>query len=264
MLSQLVMLLKALNLTREDTMNQNLVFDKWQTFIAMFIGWFAGYIYFAIHMVHFSGWGYVTDFSAIFFWTGIFALISAFTFVPMLIRIYNKTLVAKQKLFFPLAAVLASQIALAVLLLPFTNFRPFELGGFYFGYAGIVGFVFGLFYVLFQINPLFNDDSQLTKKMAFFVSPVLFLFFLFYLFPYANPTLAYKYFGDSIKEKAMLYVVSKFKVGDKIKDLHNQLPKDTRDVFVDSVAIFGMESGSGYSIKYEKGVITELVIDNKN
>ncbi|MDO7853777.1 hypothetical protein [Hymenobacter convexus] len=240
-------------------------YNKLQSFIAMFIAWFAGYLYFAIYMVHFSNWGYVTDFTPILFWTGLFALISAFVFVPIIIKSYNKTLLARQKKLFPLATGASSQLVLMLLLLPFTNFRPFEIGSFYFGYAGIIGCVFGIFYALFQHVGLFDNTNTLLGKALIIISPALFLVFLFQLFPYASPTLAYKYFGDSIKEKAMFYVLGKYKVGDRITDLESQLPGLTGQALRQPAGI-GMASGSGngfsYDIKFEKGTITELVIDN--
>ena len=246
-------------------MRTELVYNKLQSFIAMFIAWFAGYLYFAIHMVHFSGWGYVTDFTAIFFWTGLFAFISAFAFVPIIIKCYNKTPLTRQKKLFPLATGVSSQLVLALLLLPFTNFRLFEMGGFYFGYAGIIGFIFGLSYALFQNIALFDNTNTLLGKLLIIISPALFLIFLFQLFPYTNPTLAYKYFGDNIKDKAMFYVLGKYKVGDKITDLESRLPGLTGEVLGQPSGI-GMASGSGngfsYDIKFEKGIITELVIDN--
>jgi hypothetical protein len=241
------------------------VYNRLQSFIAMFIAWFVGYLYFAIYMVHFSGWGYVTDFTPILFWTGLFALISAFVFVPMIIKLYNKAFLASQKKGFPLATGVASQLVLALLLLPFTDLRPFEIGWFYFGYAGIIGLVFGMFYSFFQHIDLFNNTNTLLGKLLIIISPALFLVFLFQLFPYTNPTLAYKYFGDSIKAKATFYVLGKYKVGDKITDLESRLPGLTGEVLGQPPSV-GMASGSGngfsYDIKFEKGKITELVIDN--
>lgn len=114
----------------------------------MFIGWFFGYVYFAVRMVHFSGWGYVTDFNAIFFWTSLFALISSVTFVPLTIFIFNKVTKGTYNKWFPVATTLASQVALTILLLPFTGLRPFDMGVFYFLYAAIIGFTFGSFYYI--------------------------------------------------------------------------------------------------------------------
>ncbi|MDO7848062.1 hypothetical protein Q5H92_16980 [Hymenobacter sp. M29] len=246
-------------------MRTKLVYNKLQSFIAMFIAWFAGYIYFAIYMVHFSNWGYVTDFTFILSWTGIFTLISAFVFVPIIIKGYNKTFLTRQTKLFPLVTGAASQLVLALLLLPFTDLRPFEISWFYFGYAGIIGCVFGVFYAMFQIFWPFDSTSTWLRKSLIIISPALFLVFLFQLFPYITPTLAYKYFGDSIKEKAIFYVMGKYKVGDKISDLESQLPGLTGQG-LGQPADIGMASGSGYGfsydIKFEKGIITELVIDS--
>jgi hypothetical protein len=242
-----------------------IVYNKLQSFIAMSIAWFVGYLYFAIRMVHFSGWGYVTDFTPILFWTGLFALISAFAFIPGIIKCYNKTLLTKQKKWFPLATGVASQLVLALLLLPFTNLRPFDMSWFYFGYAGVIGFVFGVFYALFQRVALFDNINTFPGKLLVIISPALFLVFLFQLFPYTNPTLAYTYFGDSISDKALLYILGKYKVGDRIADLQKQLPRMVGRELVQESDVGGASgTGNGYSydIEYEKGIITKLVVTN--
>lgn len=241
-------------------MQLDITYDKIQSIIAMFVAWFIGYMYFAVRMVHFSGWGYVTDFSAVFFWTALFALISSITFVPLTIKLFNKTELKKMTFLFPVMTMLVSLVALTILLLPFTNFQPFQMGLFYYIYAGIIGVAFGLIYLWFQKKSFFSDKNRLAKKILILVSPILFILFLFYLFPYTNTTIAYKYFGDSIKDKAIKSVLSKYKVGDTIKDLNRELPSFGGDTIGNGNMAGSMDNYS-YNIKYENGIITELTIN---
>jgi len=243
-------------------MQRAITYHKVQSLIAMFVAWFIGYIYFAIKMVHFSGWGYVTDFSAVFFWTGLFAFISSLTFVPLTIKLFNKTLLNRRKYLFPISTMLLSQVALTILLLPFTNFQPFQMGLFYYIYAGIIGLAFGLIYLLFQKIEVFSTKDNKYKKFLVLIFPVLFLLFLFYLFPYTNTTLAYKYFGDSIKDKAIKSVLRKYKVGDKIMDLNVQLPSFGPGAIGNGNMAGTMENFT-YDIEYENGIITKLTINDR-
>ena len=226
----------------------------------MFIAWFVGYIFFSIYMVHFSGWGYVTDFSAVFFWTGLFAFVTSLTFVPLTIKLFNK-LSFKKKVLFPIITLLVSQIALTILLLPFTGLRPFEMGAFYFFYAAIIGLAFGLFYIWFQTKNFFSDKSRIVKKVVILSSPIILLLFLFYLFPYLSPSIAFKYFGDTIKDKAIEIVLIRYKAGDKLKDLSNQLPG-----FIESTndkgSAFGSTEKFTYNIEFEHGFITKMTLTN--
>ena len=239
-------------------MHKKLTYDIPQAFVSMFIAWFTGYIYFAIHSVYFSGWGYITDFSAIFFWTGLFTFICVFTFVPLIIFLFRKTSLSRSNIFFPLFTILFSQIALTILLLPFTDFQPFQMGFFYFVYAAVIGLAFGLFYLLFQSKLNLKDKKQWIKKTIFLFFSVLFLVFLFYVFPYVSPGLAYKYFGDSIQDKAIISVLRKCKVGDTIQKINCQLPN-----FASNTRGKGMMSASMdnfyYNIEFENGKITKLI-----
>lgn len=227
----------------------------------MFIGWFFGYVYFAVRMVHFSGWGYVTDFNAIFFWTSLFALISCVTFVPLTIVIFNKVTKGTYHKWFPVATTLVSQVALIILLLPFTALRPFDMGVSYFLYAAIIGFTFGSCYYIMQVNNFCGADDSKLKKTAVLIVPVAFILFLFNLFPYIAPSIAYKYFGGTIREKATKHVLQSFNPGDKITDLNAKLPG-----FGGSTTGSGSISGSGgaisYDIKYDNGIITNITVDN--
>lgn len=242
-------------------MHQTFGYDVIQSLIAMFIAWFIGYIYFSIYMVHFSGWGYVTDFSAIFFWTGIFAFVASITFVPLTVKLFNKFLFVRTKVLFPLFTVLASQIALTILLLPFTNFQPFQMGVFYYIYAAVIGLVFGLFYLWFQTRCFFSNKDRITKRIAILISPIVYLLFLFYLLPYINPAIAYRYFGNSIKEKAIEFVLSKYKVGDEVKEINNQLPGFTGNI-ISKGNMSGSSENFSYNIEFENGIITKITISN--
>ena len=239
-------------------MHKTLTYDIPQSFVSMFIAWFTGYIYFAIYSVYFSGWGYITDFSAIFLWTGLFAFICVFTFVPLIIFIFKKISFSRSNIFFPFFTILFSQIALTILLLPFTAFQPFQMGLFYFVYAAVIGLTFGLFYLLLQTKLHLNDKKQWIKKTIFLFFPILFLIFLFYVFPFVCPGLAYTYFGDSIKDKAIKSVLRKCKVGDSIQKINNQLPD-----FANNMSGKGMMSASMgdfyYNIEFENGKITKLM-----
>ena len=155
-----------------------------------------------------------------------------------------------------------SQFALTLLLLPFTNFQPFQMGLFYYIYAGIIGIAFGLIYLLLQKTIFFSNKDRWVKKILILITPILFLLFLFYLLPYTNTSIAYKYFGDSIKDKAIKSILRKYKVGDKIKDLNRELPLFGGDKIGKGNAAGSMESFS-YNIQYENGIITELIIKPK-
>jgi len=247
-------------------MQKSITFNIIQAYLAMFIAWFSGYIYCSIRMVHFTRWGYVTDFSYVLSGTGIVAAISIITFVPLTIFIFKRIRINYNYLFFPIATLLSSQIALSFLLSPFNQGiplgLPFTQREFYYTYAGIIGLVFGVAYVVLQNKYLFGSNSSLLGKTILFSSPILFLLFLFYIFPYLIPSIAYKYFGDDIKDRAIIGVLSKYKTGDNIMELQKDLP----NFGVDSIgtgSMLGERSAYRYEIVYENGIITKLYIDER-
>lgn len=67
-----------------------------------------------------------------------------------------------------------------------------------------------------QVNNFCSADDSKIKKIAVLLIPVAFVLFLFNVFPYIAPSLAYKYFGDTIREKATQHVLHSFNPGDKI------------------------------------------------
>lgn len=231
--------------------------------LAMFIAWLAGYAYFAIRSVHFSSWGYVNNFTFIFNWTGIFALISSLIFVPLLLKLITKTSFITNKAGFLLAVLLCSQLALILLLLPFLGFHAFLIGKFYFGYAAVIGIVFGLIYPQLQSLHLFSKRGWTAAKLLAFTLMPLFLAFLFYGFPYLTPSLAYTYFGDSIKDRAARSVLAHHKIGDKLSNLQQELPRliGNEDA---CQGCTGSLSAEGYELAYKDGVITELAETNRD
>ncbi|MGR6088072.1 MAG: hypothetical protein ACU4F9_07845 [Arcticibacter sp.] len=247
-------------------MKRAITFNIIQAYLAMFIAWFSGYIYCSIRMVHFTRWGYVTDFSFVLSGTGIVAATCIFTFVPLTIYIFKKIKINYNYLFFPIATLLSSQIALSFLISPFNESvifgLPFTQREFYYTYAGIIGLVFGVAYLVLQNKYLFGSDSSLLGKTILFSSPILFLLFLFYIFPYLIPSIAYKYFGDDIKDRAIIGVLSKYKTGDNIMDLKKDLP-NFGGHSIGTGSILGERSAYRYEIEYENGIITKLYLDER-
>jgi hypothetical protein len=242
-------------------MQLTFTYGKTQVLLSMLLGWCFGYAYFSIRMVHFSGWGYVTDFNSVVFWTSLFSAISTFTFVPLTIKIFNKLTKGRFTYCFPVATFFSSQVALTILLLPFTEFRPFEMGTFYFLYAGVVGFAFGAFYYFMQTKNIFGTSMSKSKKFLVLIATTLLFYLTVSFLPIVSPSIAYRYFGDSIKSRAVRHVLGQLRPGDKLAHLNSRLPGFIGDVF-DSGSTAGSDDGFSYDVKFDQGVVTSINLDD--
>ncbi|MGI4875506.1 MAG: hypothetical protein ACRYFX_30495 [Janthinobacterium lividum] len=245
-------------------MSPPLTYNFLQVFWAMFVGWLAGYLFYAVQMVHFSEWHRVTDFRAIFFFTALYAGLSAVIIVPLLFWILRRLGLAENRLAFVVLMTVAAPLALLLIGLLLGGVLTLNELSEYFTsllalYAAIIGLVFALAYLALRH---YQGGGTSTGARGFLLaSPALALAFLFYGLPYLAPALAVRYFGDAIAGRAARHGLARFHVGDRLADVRRALPYlvgENVDDGPDSAGYFG---GSGYHVAYQDGVITELDLD---
>ena len=118
------------------------------SFLAVLIGWAAGFIYFVVYMTFFSSWGRPTDVEAIMFWTAIFIFIAW-----ILVVLPFVLLISDSSRFFsvPVAALIGAVAGLVTFLLLVGWWTGLWSEGLYLGYALVVGGSTGLTYsILFR------------------------------------------------------------------------------------------------------------------
>ncbi|WP_203296775.1 hypothetical protein [Luteirhabdus pelagi] len=191
-------------------------------FFAISIAWaamnFANAIYIAIVD------GKATDSGVIIFWSGIFILVSWIIFLIWPIaKIKSDSKLLKTKLFIPLAIIYAA-IAYAVII--GSMFQSFELLLIFLPQALFVGLIFGIVFIGLINSKRIADflyKKPLTKTLFFF-SPVILISLFLYIIPMIAPSLVFRFVPNPVRTKIIANTIPKYKVGDDVEQLKNELP----------------------------------------
>lgn len=116
------------------------------SFLAILIGWGAGFVYYIIYSLWFSPHNRITDMEAILVWTAVFVTISWLIFVVPLIALVPDSSKILTLPFTPLFGAICGLVAFLLLVGWWTGFWSHLL---YLSYSVVVGAITGLFYASF-------------------------------------------------------------------------------------------------------------------
>lgn len=190
------------------------------SFLSISIAYTIGLLFFAI--VEAIRNGRADDFGVIIFWSAIFEFIAWAIFLVYPLKKLNH----KSSLFNPIIfPILTTFYFLAVFTLMIG--WAFFVSQYYVvvGVAAMVGYSFGLIYVLLIKSEVFNRFiNAKTLNRLIVLYPFVFLVCFLWVFPAVTPSLAFRYMPDEIQREIVEGTIPKFKVGDDFEDLQKSLP----------------------------------------
>ncbi len=198
---------------------KNIRFNIFAGLLAMYVAWFLGYVFHAVYNVDLLGYG-IGDFSFIVIWSAIYCIVSLFVFVPIAVWLSNKFNKARHP--FLWFSTLAGPVAMFTISLCFGLYPDRAGWWYYYFYALVVSFSFGFLYPLaYWLKDFINVWLYWAIGMGF---PIVSLALLTYVMPLVFPRIAYCYFGEPIKGKALEHVIRNIEVGDTAAELNKKLP----------------------------------------
>jgi len=234
------------------------------SFAAMFVGWLAGYAYYALYEVHFSGLGYVEDFGYLVWGSLILTAVAWGVFVaPVLPKLGQEGIIVRLG-FFPFAAAVYAAIAFTILI-----GWMFMIDGnlLYHGQAVVIGFTSGSAYLLLVRTPLrrfLNSRPRLTVPIMYALPLAGFVVF-YGVVPRFIPSLAYVYYGGSVKEQLVEETLGSLRMGDSVQELSERLPGLVPEEFLDggSSTISGSTTRFSYTVVVDSGRVASVSLQPK-
>lgn len=220
------------------------------SFLSISIAYTIGLLFFAISETAKNG--RADDFGVIIFWSAIFELIAWAVFLIYPLKKLNH----KSSLFNPIIFPLITTIYFLAVFTLMIGWA-FFVGQYYivFGVAAVVGYSFGLIYVILIKSERFHKFIHAkTFNRLIVLYPFVFLFCFLWVFPKITPSLAFRFMPDEIQSEIVGKTIPKFKVGDDFEDLQKSLPG-----YFDHI-----ENGSGnLAVQSEEGFSFVIQIKNK-
>lgn len=229
----------------------------WPALGAMLVAWASGIGYHFIHQIYFSGWGYATDVSAVLFWSGLFVLVSAVTFVPLATWLFR--LLKLPNWAYPFVTAATAIVAIYVLLLPFSgpSLRLFSLN---FGaVAVIIGLLFGILYLKFanaRFRPAWPAGIVASLCIALLVLRAS-------LMTWA-PIWSYQHLDAGARRELISKALFNIKLGDPVWKLNELLPGFISPDEVLSGRILGQQAGLQYDIQSVDGKVISSSVSRVN
>jgi len=219
------------------------------SFFSISIAYTFGLLFFS--MIEAINNGRADDFGVIIFWSAIFEFIAWAIFLVYPLKKLNHTSSLFNPIIFPFITTIYF-LAVFTLMIGWAFF----VGKYYvvFGVAAVVGYSFGLIYVLLIKSERFNRfiNARILNRLIV-LYPFVFLVCFLWIFPNVTPSLAFRFMPDSIQRDIVGKTIPKFKVGDDFEDLQKSLPS-----YFDHI-----ENGNGnLAIQSEEGF--SFVVQIKN
>lgn len=191
------------------------------SFLSICIAYSVGLLFFAIEevLVH----GKVDDFGVIIFWSALFELLAWVIFIMLPLRRLDHSKSLFNIKIFPIISTAYAEVIFTILIGWLFFKSDFKI---VFVIAAVVGFSFGLIYILLIKNKKVVNfyNGRLLPRLTALLYPALFLWIFFFVFPRLLPATAFRFMPDEIQENIIEGTIPKFKVGDSFEPLNNALP----------------------------------------
>lgn len=127
------------------------------------------------------------------------------------------------KIIFPIVSTIYAELIFIILIGWMFFNSDFKI---VFAIAAVVGFSFGLTYILLIKNQkaVIFFNGKLLPRLTALLYPALFLWTFLFAFPNLFPATAFRFMPDEIQDKIIAETIPKFKVGDDIERLKKSLP----------------------------------------
>lgn len=190
------------------------------SFLSISIAYTIGLLYFAVTETIKNG--EVDDFGVIIFWSAIFELVAWAVFLLYPLKKLNHKSALFSPLIFPFLTTFYSLVVFTLLIgwafFPNQYYNVFEV-------AAVVGFSFGLIYVILIKNERFSGFfSGRVLNRFFLLYPFIFIVLFLWVFPTIMPSWAFRFMPDKTRSEIIEQTIPQFKVGDKFGALQRSLP----------------------------------------
>ncbi len=234
------------------------------SFAATFAGWALGLAWKVAAQVLGPGFGYVTDFEAFTFWSGLFAFAAWIAaFVPIALRFELESGIYRPRTA-PLFGAVCGLACAALCLLPL---GALELLGSWpiAGQAMVVGGTSWTIYALairrwsWLRRPV--GRGVLLCATAPFAAAALFVFVLWPTIERSAPSFAYTFGTSAVRQRVFERVLRALQVGDSLADLHRLLP----DTFPRETTGMSGQLGADlvWRIRFEAGRVSAVTVERR-
>lgn len=190
------------------------------SFLSLSIAYTIGLLFFAISESISNG--RADDFGVIIFWSALFEFVAWAVFLVYPLKKLNLNSSLFNPIIFPFITTIYF-LAVFTLIIGWAFFvGQYDI---VFGVDAVVGYSFGLIYVILIKSEGFNRFIHAsTFNRLIILYPFVFLFCFLWIFPRVTPSLAFRFMPDEIQSRIVGETIPKFKVGDDFKDLQKSLP----------------------------------------